>query len=80
MTHLLNRPLLSRHALWLGGMLLAAQALIGVQAASADLHFGPEQPFSFDALIERASRLAKAAYAPPPRPMPSGLPWPVASC
>ena len=40
------------------------------QAGTA-LHVGSPQKFSFDELIDRARALSKAAYEPPPRPMPS---------
>lgn len=39
-------------------------------ATSSGLHLGPAQPFSFDALIERASTMAKASYVPPPKSRP----------
>jgi glucans biosynthesis protein len=45
-----------------------------VQAVLADpgkLRFGPAQPFSFNALTERAAALAKAPYEPPSVALPS---------
>lgn len=39
-------------------------------AASAGLRYGPAEPFDFDALIKRASDLAKAPYVSPPKPEP----------
>jgi glucans biosynthesis protein len=54
-------------------MAVSALALLGLplpaRAASA-LRFGPPQPFSFDALKQRARTLAAAAYVSPPRPAP----------
>ena len=39
-------------------------------AEVAGLRFGDAEPFSFDALVGRARDMAKAAYFPPPRPVP----------
>lgn len=47
-----------------GGMMPA------LAAANAGLRFGPAQPFSFDALIERAAGMARAPYTPPPKALP----------
>jgi glucans biosynthesis protein len=45
-----------------------------VQAQPAPtLEFGPEQPFSFELLVETARKAAAAPYAPPPRPAPAVL-------
>jgi periplasmic glucans biosynthesis protein len=38
--------------------------------AAPALQFGPPQPFSFDALRQRARAMAATAYVPPPRPAP----------
>src|SRR3546814_17363283 len=51
----------------------AAPALLGplqAWAQGADLHFGPTQPFSFDALLQRAEQMAGPTYEPPYRPAP----------
>jgi periplasmic glucans biosynthesis protein len=39
-------------------------------AATTDLTFGPAEPFSFDALRERARDMAAKPYVSPPRPSP----------
>ena len=39
-------------------------------SSTSGLRFGPAEPFSFDALIERASDLAKAPYVSRPKPEP----------
>jgi glucans biosynthesis protein len=39
-------------------------------AADPSLKLGPAEPFSFEALIDRARRMAAADYVPPPRPAP----------
>jgi glucans biosynthesis protein len=57
---------ISLTALW-GALPSPAKA---AAAESDGLRFGPGQPFSFDALIERAAALAKAPYQSPPKPMP----------
>ncbi|MBV9051040.1 MAG: glucan biosynthesis protein, partial [Hyphomicrobiales bacterium] len=51
---------------------MAASALAGADAKAnpAALEFGPSQPFSHDALKERAKTLAAQPYDPPPRPNP----------
>ena len=38
--------------------------------AATPLQFGPEQPFSFDRLKQRAQQLAQGAHVPPSRPAP----------
>ncbi|HEY9548397.1 MAG TPA: glucan biosynthesis protein D, partial [Kiloniellaceae bacterium] len=51
----------------------AAPALLGPLqgwAQGAGLHFGPAQPFSFGALIQRAEQMAGQPYEPPYRPAP----------
>jgi glucans biosynthesis protein len=55
--------------------MVALAAAFGVKAwaessSTSGLRFGPAEPFSFDALIERASDLAKAPYVSRPRPEP----------
>ena len=40
------------------------------QAKDNGLSFGKAAPFSFDALVSRAQKLASAAYVPPGRPAP----------
>jgi len=52
----------------LGGML--SNMARAVPAGSEGLRLGAGQPFSFEALIERAAAMAKAPYESPPRPMP----------
>lgn len=57
----------------LQGLLLAGSGLAGwlprsALAARRQLEFGPEQPFSFPQLIERARQLAAQPYREPPRP------------
>lgn len=54
--------------LTLGGALF--NLAYALPAASGGLRFGPGQPFSFEALIERAAAMAKGPYEPAPRPMP----------
>ncbi len=49
---------------------LGERVLAQAQAARPALAFGPAQPFTFEALVERARRLAGQPYVPPPRPMP----------
>src|SRR3546814_16444727 len=52
----------------------AAPALLGplqAWAQGAGLHFGPAQPFSFDALIQTAAQMAGQPYEPPYRPAPA---------
>jgi glucans biosynthesis protein len=49
----------------------AALLLGGSARASGGLRFGPATPFSFDLLTDRARELARARYAPPPRPDPA---------
>jgi glucans biosynthesis protein len=51
-----------------GAFLNVAGAVTNVP--SGGLRFGPAEAFSFDALIERASAMAKMPYVSPPRPMP----------
>ncbi len=58
--------------------LLAGLAATGLPSAvswaqASGLELGPETPFTFDSLIERARRSAAAAYVAPPRPAPDVL-------
>ena len=52
---------------------LAALRFDAAALAAEGLKFGPATPFSFDRLKGRARDLAKAGYAPPPRPAPDVL-------
>ncbi|MBV9754227.1 MAG: glucan biosynthesis protein, partial [Hyphomicrobiales bacterium] len=54
----------------LQAMAASALARADAKANPAALEFGPSQPFSHDALKERAKTLAAQPYDPPPRPNP----------
>lgn len=66
-----------RSLLWWAGGTAGAAALLGPLESLAQttgrhdgLHFGPAQPFSFEALIRRARALAGEDHRPPYRPAP----------
>jgi glucans biosynthesis protein len=52
---------------------LAATGFCGPALADSGLKTGAPAPFSFDALKKRARDMARAPYAPPPRPAPEVL-------
>jgi glucans biosynthesis protein len=52
---------------------LAASGFSGPALAQAALKVGPPAAFSFETLKARAREMARAPYAPPPRPMPEIL-------
>jgi len=64
-----RRSLLSA-ALALPATVLAERVLGQAAAGRTELAFGPEQPFTFEALKTRAAALARQAHVPPFRPMP----------
>jgi glucans biosynthesis protein len=67
---MIDRRTVLKGAALLPATSIAAEVLAQAAASGATLRFGPDEPFSFDALKARAARMAREPYRAPYRPLP----------